>query len=487
VSSALLASTGHGASSDRLSAASGSDMQQGSTAASGTASTSDVPRDKTVGRPVQTAGGKQSRTSGPANRPAIGVPQTPRGDDKPSGALQSAAPAANASPYASLFQLPLSNRQPHGDRHQAAETPLFSRNISADPAAVPADMERWVPTAPVDTSAEPMRMQLERWSDETGVARSANGAPSAHSGDQRSGSGQESTPPTSGSIVLTLPLRAGSGSGDAAPVAGSAHQPGVGCKREEDTAVKPADNNPRATGDTAVSLPGTPRLGERTVARVSDFTSATTSLACAHPTLTSQLQSQHVRMLFSVVWERTGLMHSLFGSKRKRSSWQLCTKSRHHDCSIASLGANQPSAQPEISYHVPCREPIMSFGSYEARESIYAIARESAGSGSVGPAWGEAPSQFANGDRHAPTNARNFLASSSASRLSVCGHAAAEQLPSAALIAAHPTPAPEEAAMGALTFAVALSASASAATAVSVEAAPASLPTGTMAVVSAGD
>ena len=105
-------------------------------------------------------------------------------------------------------------------------------------------------------------------------------------------------------------------------------------------------------------------------------------------------------------------------------------------------------------------------------------------------AWGEAPSQggpqLANCDRHAPINARNFLASSSASRLSVCGHAAAQQLPPAEVVAAQPTPAPEEDVAGLVTGAVAVTAAASAAMAESVEAAPARLPTGEMAVVSAG-
>ncbi len=132
----------------------------------------------------------------------------------------------------------------------------------------------------------------------------------------------------------------------------------------------------------------------------------------------------------------------------------------------------------------------MTSGSFETRESIYAIAREWSGSNPVGPACGEAPAQgvimLANGAHHGPTEARNFLASSSASRLAVCGHAAAQQLPSAALLAGAPIPASEEAVAGPIPCAVSISAAAGAAAVASVEAAPASLPTGEMAVVSAG-
>ena len=284
VRSASLATTGHGAPSHTISVASGSDQQQGSFAVDRTASSSNVPLKRTVGLPTLTANDVQSRASGAADRPANGFAKTPGAADNSSGSSQSAENAAGESPYAALFQLPVLNGQHDGDRTQTAEAPpLPLRDTSADPVAGPADMERWVPTAPVKASAEPMRMQLERWSDQTGAARSASWIPSAQRRDRRSGGGQESTPPSGGPRLLAVPLRAGSRAGDAAPAAGSADQPSVGCKREEDAAVRPADKPPQATGDAdmAVSLPLTPRLGERTVARISDFTSANTSLACA--------------------------------------------------------------------------------------------------------------------------------------------------------------------------------------------------------------
>ena len=128
------------------------------------------------------------------------------------------------------------------------------------------------------------------------------------------------------------------------------------------------------------------------------------------------------------------------------------------------------------------REPIRASGSFDTREAIFAFARECAGACSIGPACVEGPlqggTQHGIGDRHGAAHGISRLASSSASGLAVCGHAAAQQLPVGVLTAAPPKSALAEASMGPPTSAVAVAVGTNAATTEAGQATPASSPPG---------